>query len=365
MSGPEGLTYRQVGVDAEAKAQGMARLLPWLEQTFALAEPHASSLLPIGYYAAVLRVRPDLGIAITTDNVGTKVLVAQMLGRYEGLGVDCVAINVNDLLCVGATPIALVDYLALAQVDPEVLEQLGRGLARGAKEAGTAIVGGETAQVPELLRGVREGSALDLSATAIGLVYPERLIVGAEIAPGDALVGLASSGIHCNGLTLARRVLLERAGYSVESYIPELGRTVGEALLEPTRIYVPVVRALMEAGLHLRALLHITADGLFNLLRVARRDIGYRITALPEPPPLFRLIRELGPVDDAEMYRVFNMGVGFCVVVPPEEARAVIATAAAHGIEAWQLGEVVHDPQRRVWLEPKGLVGQSGSFVAA
>ncbi|HLF08172.1 MAG TPA: phosphoribosylformylglycinamidine cyclo-ligase [Dehalococcoidia bacterium] len=357
-----GFTYQQVGVDPERKAAGLAGLLRWVSQTFALRPDLGKPLLPIGAYANAIRLTPDIAVAITTDNVGTKVLVAQLAGRYDTVGFDCVAINVNDLLCVGATPLALVDYIAVAQIEAETLEQIGRGLYEGARQARIAIVGGELAQVRELLQGVRPETAFDLSATAIGVVHPERLIVGADLAPGDVVLGLPSSGLHCNGLTLARRILLSEAPYQVDTVVPELGQTVGEALLSPTRIYVAEALALLDANIAVKAFFHISGDGWLNLLRYQAEGVGLRIEQVPEPPALFRLIQELGPVSPAEMYRTFNMGVGFAIIVPEARAEQAHDLIEAQGTPVWHLGRVVADSERRLVLAPLGLVGRKGSF---
>jgi phosphoribosylformylglycinamidine cyclo-ligase len=214
-----------------------------------------------------------------------------------------------------------------------------------------------------MISGVRDGYGFDLAATCVGIVPLDRILVGQEIRPGDVLIGLASTGIHSNGLTLARRVLLDREGLRVDQHIPELGRLLGEELLVPTRIYVREICAMLDAQLPIRALLHITGDGFLNLRRI-RAEVGFIIERLPEPAPIFRLIQACGKVGDAEMYQVFNMGVGFCVVTPPAAAAQVHAIARQHGVTAYPLGHAVADPQRRIWLQPRRLVSASNAFVA-
>jgi phosphoribosylformylglycinamidine cyclo-ligase len=337
----------------------MATLLRYVNGTFAQRPGIGRPLLPIGYFANVLDLGRGQGLAISTDGVGTKLLVAQLLGKYDTVGIDCVAMNVNDVLCVGAEPISLVDYVAVQALKPELIGELAKGLAEGARQARVAIPGGEIAQVREMITGDYD-EGFDLVATCVGVVPTDRIVVGKDVAPGDVVVGLRSSGIHSNGLTLARRVLLQQAGLSLHDRPAPLERTVGEELLVPTRIYVAPVLAMLER-LRVKALAHITSDGLLNLLRVDS-NVGFDLDFLPEPPPIFRLIQRLGAVPDEEMYAVFNMGVGFCVVVPESDADRSIAIAIEHGIPADVLGHAVAEPERTVRLRPVGLVGTGSVF---
>ena len=244
----------------------------------------------VGHFAAVIRVGP-VQLAITTDGVGTKILVAELAGRYYSIGIDCVAMNVNDLICVGATPLAMLDYIACAQADPDVFSEIGRGLAEGARQAGVSIVGGETAQVPDLLRGLAPSKGLDLVGMAVGVVPDGSLLDGSAIEPGDPVIALASSGVHSNGLSLARSALF--AEFGLDEYLEELGCTLADELLKPTQIYVPQVQALAEAGIRPRAIAHVSGDGLLNLRRV-EAPVGFELTDLPEPPGIFSLIERTG-----------------------------------------------------------------------
>jgi phosphoribosylformylglycinamidine cyclo-ligase len=354
--------YASAGVDTEREEEGMAGLLGSVNATFAFRPGIGRPLLPIGSFANVLDLGNGQGLAISTDGVGTKLLVAELMNRYDTVGIDCVAMNVNDVLCVGAEPISLVDYIAVQVLQPEVLAEIGKGLAEGARQARCAIPGGEIAQVREMVQGARPDAGIDLVGSAVGLVATDRITTGKDLTPGDVVVGLASSGIHSNGLTLARKVLLEQAGLALDQVVPPLDRPLGEVLLTPTRIYVGPVLAMLER-LRVKALSHITSDGLLNLLRVDA-DVGFRIDALPEPPPIFRLIQRLGQVPPAQMYQVFNMGIGFCVVVPPHQVDAALAIAKAHGVDALVLGRVVAEPKRTVRLVPVNLVGMASEFRA-
>jgi phosphoribosylformylglycinamidine cyclo-ligase len=347
-----------VGVTAGLR-EDLQGLAPWVKKTFDLNPIRPA--LPLGYYANVLPLTPELAIAISTDGVGTKILVAEMLEKYDTVGIDCVAMNANDILCVGARPISMVDYIAVERAEPGLLGELAKGLYAGAEQAGVNIPAGEIAQVSEMIRGAREGSGFDLVGTCIGTVHPERLIVGRDVRPGDAVVGIASSGIHSNGLTLARHVLFERARLRPRDELAELGTSVGAAMLEPTRIYVKEVVRMLDAGLAIKALLHLTGDGFLNLTRVVA-EVGYVIDALQDEPPIFSLLRARGEVSDAEMFRVYNMGTGFCVVVDPSDAERVVEIATAYGHPAAIVGYTVADAARRVWIPQKRLVGRGSEF---
>jgi phosphoribosylformylglycinamidine cyclo-ligase len=354
--------YADAGVDSSKAEDGLSRLRTWVEKTFAL-NPLARPHLPLGYFANVIRVDGlHTGIAISTDGVGTKLLIAEQMGKYDTVGIDCVAMNVNDLLCVGATPISFVDYVAVEELQPEILAEIGKGLFHGAEMARVSISGGEIAQLREMLRGVRPGSGFDLAGTAIGTVPLDRVIIGEEAQPGDVVIGLESSGIHSNGLTLARRVLLHDSKLTVDSYIQEFGRTAGEELLEPTHIYVPEITAMFAAGLRLKALIHLTGDGFLNLTRTAA-PVGYHLHTLPPPPPIFSVLQEVGRLSDAEMFQVYNMGVGFCVVVAEADSDRVLHIAQEHGVRPWRLGVVVASPERTITIEPRRLRSSHHGFV--
>jgi phosphoribosylformylglycinamidine cyclo-ligase len=319
-------------------------------------------VLGAGHYASVLALDDRTGIAVCTDGVGTKVMVAAQANRLETIGIDCVAMNVNDVICVGAEPVAMVDYIAVEQADPELLRRIGEGLKEGAERAGVEIPGGELAQLPELIRGHPSPLGFDLVGACFGTVALDRIVSGAEIRPRDAVIALPSSGIHSNGLTLARRALLEEGGHSLEDELPELGRPLAEELLEPTEIYVPAVMELLRSGLEVHGLAHISGDGLLNLLRL-NTNVGYEIEAPLEPQPIFGLIQRAGALEPAEMYEAFNMGTGFCCVLAETESEAGVELLRQRYPSAARIGEVTADAGR-IRLPSVGITGQRDGFAA-
>jgi len=355
------VSYGDVGVVAAGRDEDtLGDLGRWVTKTFGFNA--AKPLLPLGYYANVLQLTPELGLAISTDGVGTKILIAQEMGRYDTVGIDCVAMNANDVICVGARPISMVDYIAVQKADPDFLGQLAKGLYAGAEMAGINIPAGEIAQVREMIHGARDGFGFDLVGTCVGTVAIDRILIGQDVRPGDVVVGIASSGVHSNGFTLARTIL-QRAGLRYTDRVAELGTTLGEALLEPTCIYVKEAVAMLDAALAVKAFIHITGDGFLNLTRV-EAAVGFVIDQLLPVPPILELIQRRGDVPDSEMFRVYNMGVGFCVVVDARHAERVIELAERHGKKAAVVGHAVADPARRVWIPQRGLVGCGDTFNA-
>jgi phosphoribosylformylglycinamidine cyclo-ligase len=333
--------YAAAGVDIGASDQGVDALVGVLK-TIELGRPSAS-VLASGHYAAVLRVTDELGIALSTDGVGSKLVVAERTGRLDTVGIDCVAMNVNDIVCVGAEPMALLDYLAVEQPDPEALAAIARGLKVGAEAAGVEIPGGELAVIPELIRGHPSPHGFDLCASCFGTVALDAIVTGEQIAPGDALVGIPSSGLHSNGYTLARHVL-EPLGDDATP--PEFGgATVADVLLEPTVIYVRAVLDLLRSDIAVHGLAHITGGGLTNLQRLSD-GVGFTIDAPLPVLPVFELIQRLGDVSDEEMYEVFNMGCGFVAVVPAEQAEDATSLLASHHPGAAIIGSVTADAGR-------------------
>jgi phosphoribosylformylglycinamidine cyclo-ligase len=360
-------TYRAAGVDEEREQDVFARAMrPWLARTRARS-PLVSSIsgLESGYFATLLRIPPGPLLAMSTDGVGTKILLAREANRWEPIGVDCVANNVNDLICVGAVPLALLDYVATDRIDEGVLEEIARGLYLGADLAGIAIPGGEIAQIGAMLADAAGGRPmLDLVGTAIGALPPGREPVdGSQVRPGDVILALPSSGLHSNGYSLARHVLFDLAGMTLADRVPGTARHLDDALLQPTRVYVRAVEALWEAGVTPRGLVHVSGGGLLNLGRLAA-DVSYELDALPPPPPIFTLIAEAGKVPAATMYATFNMGTGFCIVVPPSKQQAAVAALKGAGEEPARVGWVTGRSGRTVSIPSVGLRGRGDRFVS-
>jgi phosphoribosylformylglycinamidine cyclo-ligase len=307
------LTYKDSGVDIEEKEEAIKQLLSsiFTKRKGKLGKPmggHYAGLIEFGEYALVL----------CTDGVGTKVRIAEALKKYDTIGIDCIAMNVNDALCVGAEPLAFVDYLAMEDPDPKITREIGKGLEKGAKLSNISIVGGETADLPELING------FDLAGTCLAYVKKNRIILGDSIHPGDAIIGLSSTGIHSNGYTLARRVV-EEAEFSFTDEFPEglyPGKTIGEIMLTPTRIYVKEILELFKT-VDVHGLAHITGSGLWNIPRL-KEKVKYVIEDPLDPQPIFSLLQDHGNIDTYEMYQIFNMGMGFVVIVEEEDAKETI-----------------------------------------
>jgi phosphoribosylformylglycinamidine cyclo-ligase len=325
-----GDAYAKAGVDQGAADSAVAGLVKALG-AIQLGRPSRQVALP-GHYASVIKLDERTGIALSTDGVGTKLRVAEQLGRYDSVGIDCVAMNVNDVICVGAEPLAMLDYIAIERADPAVCAEVGVGLARGAELAGVEIPGGELAQLGEMVHGV------DVSGACFGTVALDAIIDGSAVQAGDVVIGLPSSGLHSNGYTLARSAL---DGLSLDED-PEgrLGRALGEELLAPTEIYVRPILELLHEEIEVHGLAHITSGGLGNLLRLAA-DVGYEIDAALPVPPIFSLIQERSGTSDEEMHDVFNMGCGFCVIVAAAEEPAALDLLRRRYPEAKRIGTAV------------------------
>lgn len=322
------LTYRESGVDIHLENRSIDAMKAVLTSK---RKGFGAPMTEIGHYAGLL----DMGsfaLAMTTDGVGSKVIIANAIRKWDTVGIDCIAMNVNDLYAIGAEPIAFVDYLAVEKVDPERAAQIAIGLRRGAELSNMTIVGGETASLPEIIRG------FDLAGTAIGIVDKDKVVTGEKVQVGDALVGVPSDGLHSNGYTLARRIIAQ-SKYTYFDQMPGSDKTIGEELLTPTRIYHEIVELVRECDVH--GLAHITGSGLLKLHRIT--SLGFEITDPLEPQPIFHLLQELGNVDDAEMYRTFNMGMGFLIVVPEEE---VAKTCRIMGPGSKVIGSVVKEGLR-------------------
>jgi phosphoribosylformylglycinamidine cyclo-ligase len=331
-----GLTYAAAGVDVAAGDRAVAMMRAAVEAT------HGPRVLGgLGGFAGLWSFDRDRWrdpvLASAADGVGTKVLVAQALDRHDTVGLDLVAMVIDDLVVVGAEPLFLLDYLAVGQLDPERVAAVVAGVAEGCRLARCALLGGETAEHPDAL----PPDGYDLAGFAVGVAERERLLGPDRVQSSDVLLGLASTGLHANGFSLARRALV-RAGVGYEQVLPELGEPVGEALLVPTRIYAPDLVDLLAEGVEVHAMCHVTGGGLpGNLPRSLPPGLTARVDrASWEPPVVFRVVQALGGVADEEMARATNLGVGMVLVLPPAAADRAAAFLAGRGIDAWVMGEV-------------------------
>jgi phosphoribosylformylglycinamidine cyclo-ligase len=352
---PSDSLYKTAGVDTAATQSGLHKIVARIKETWPPPGDIGAVKLDIGYFANVIDIG-GIGLAICTDGVGSKSIIAQMMRRYDTIGIDCVAMNVNDVLCVGARPISLVDYIAVEDDDADMLGAIAIGLATGAKQAGVSISGGEISPLKDVMRG------FDLVGTAVGIVPLDRIVTGRDLAPGDVIIGLESSGIHSNGLTLARYVFFKQKKLSVDHVFPELGIPLGEELLRPTLIYVPEILDIIRQIPTIKALINITGDGLLNLPRVSA-EVGFEINGMPPAPAIFRLIQSHGGVSSAEMYQVYNMGVGFCVLVAERDRDAALTILQRHGRRARVIGRVIDDDTKGVYLPHQRLVGHGKHFT--
>jgi phosphoribosylformylglycinamidine cyclo-ligase len=361
--------YAEAGVDEEREQTAFSRVMrPWLART-QVKSPMVTSItgLSSGYFATLMHLPPGPPLALTTDGVGTKILLAREANRWEPVGVDCVANNVNDLICVGAVPLALLDYVATDRIDEGVLDEVARGLFLGAELAGIAIPGGEIAQIGAMLAdSTGGGPMLDLVGTAIGaLPLAEAAyrtpVDGSAVRPGDVIIGLPSSGLHSNGYSLARHALFTKGGLSLSDQLPGTGRRLLDVLLQPTRVYVKAAEALWAAGISPRGMAHISGGGLLNIARLAA-DVSYELDSLPGPQEVFRLIAEKGGIDDATMYATFNMGIGFCIVVAKSEQETALDALKRAGEDPVRIGSVTARAGRSVSIPAVGLYGTGDSF---
>ncbi len=337
-------TYKQAGVDINAGNEFLRRIRPLVRSTF-----RPEVLGDVGGFGGLFGLPPgrfkEPVLVSGTDGVGTKLKVAWMMNRHDTIGIDLVAMCVNDVLVCGAEPLFFLDYFATGKLSLPVGEAVVTGLTEGCKQAGCALIGGETAEMPSCYA---EGE-YDLAGFAVGVVERATLIDGRDIVPGDMIVGLASTGLHSNGYSLARRVLFEEAKLDMGAKVGGLESPLGETLLTPTRIYVKSVLALLKE-VPIKGLAHITGGGLTeNLPRILPESCTARIAVASWPiPGIFDLVQQTGRVGDDEMYRVFNMGIGMAIVVAAKDADRLVASATKLGERAFRIGQIVNAGEQRV-----------------
>ncbi len=324
------LTYKKAGVDISNIKKSQVAIGKLIESTHKL-QKMVKITHGFGHYAGIVEIPGGKLLATHTDGVGTKVVIANLMKKYNTIGIDCVAMNVNDIICIGATPISFVDYIAANKNNQQIIKKIVEGLVTGAKKSATPIVGGETAIMPDVITG--KGFSFDLAGMVVGLVSKKDLVLGNKIKTGDIIIGAKSSGLHSNGYSLARKALLRK--YTVKDKIKGVG-VLGNALLAPTEIYVkPVLEMIQKCKVD--GLAHITGGSFTKLLRL--KKIGYEINSLPKIPPIMGLIEEQG-VKTEEMYKTFNMGVGFCVIAPREQTNKIISIFKKHKISSQEIGKI-------------------------
>jgi phosphoribosylformylglycinamidine cyclo-ligase len=330
------MEYRDAGVDIDAADNLVSRIKKLARSTM-----RPEVLASIGGFAGAVRLPQGLKeplLISSTDGVGTKLKIAFATGRHSTIGIDLVAMNVDDVAVTGADPLFFLDYFACGKLDVDVAEQVLRGIAEGCRQAGCALIGGETAEMP----GMYPDGEYDLAGFCVGVVDREKFVDGTKIVPGDRVLGLGASGLHSNGYALARRVLIDTMKLPLDGEIKELGRSLGDALLEPTRIYAQSLVKLARADL-LRGAAHITGGGLVeNPPRILSDKLAIRFDRSAwDVPPIFRLMQKGGGIAEREMLRTFNMGIGMIVVVPKDKADRARAELTAAGERVLDIGAVI------------------------
>jgi len=324
------ITYKKAGVDISEIKKSQRAIGKLIESTHNL-QKMAKMTHGFGHYAGIVEIPGGKLLATHTDGVGTKVIISNMLKRYDTIGVDCIAMNVNDIICIGATPISFVDYIAANKNDQKIFKQIVSGLVKGAKKASMPIVGGETAIMSDLISG--RGFGFDLAGMVVGMLSKKEMVLGNKIKPNDVIIGIKSSGLHSNGYSLARKALLGK--YSVKDNLKGVGN-LGDALLRPTEIYVkPVLEALKKCKIN--GLAHITGGAFTKLLRL--KQIGYHLDSLPKTPALMQLIEDTG-VKNEEMYKTFNMGIGFCIISPENQVKRIHKIFSKHKMKSYEIGRI-------------------------
>lgn len=340
----EKLTYASAGVNIEAGNRAVELMKASVRSTF-----RPGVLADIGGFGGLFALDTacysEPVLVSGTDGVGTKLRVAMMMDKHDTVGIDAVAMCANDILAQGAEPLFFLDYLAVGKLIPEKVAAIVAGVAEGCKRAGCALIGGETAEMP----GFYREDEYDIAGFAVGIVEKSRIIDGSEIRPGDVLLGIPSAGLHSNGYSLARKTLFEIAGYGVDTYVEELGRTMGEELLEPTRIYVKQVLPAIGRFM-VRGMAHITGGGLTeNIPRILPEGTAAAIDRHSwQAPPVFGLIQDIGGIEDPEMLKTFNMGVGMVLVAGRGDVDGLLKDLRDRGPEAIVIGEIISCPERCV-----------------
>jgi phosphoribosylformylglycinamidine cyclo-ligase len=338
-------TYNSSGVSIDNGNEFVSRIKDKVKSTYT-----KGVISPLGGFAALFKIdfskykKPLL--VSSTDGVGTKLKIAFMTNKHDTIGIDLVAMSVNDVLVYGAKPLFFLDYIAVNKLDVNIASSIVEGIVEGCKQADCALVGGETAEMPSFY----QNDEYDCAGFVVGVVDEDKLIDGSNLKDGDLIIGVESSGIHSNGYSLVRNVFFNKNDYSMDHVFPELGVSLGEALLKPTKIYVKPVMSVIDSGINVKAMCHVTGGGITeNLPRVLAQSFSAQIDLEKiNVLPVFKLISKLGDVDKEEMMRVFNMGVGFIMVVPEAEAQKTMDIFKTHQLKSSVIGKIIDDKKNKV-----------------
>lgn len=331
------LTYKDAGVDTKEGEKAVDLMKPHVKKTF-----NANVLTGLGGFGSLFKLdtsgMSEPVLVSGTDGVGTKLKIAFEMDRHDTVGIDCVAMCVNDVLCQGAKPLFFLDYIATGKVKAEKIAEIVKGIAEGCYQAGSALVGGETAEMP----GFYQEGEYDMAGFSVGVVDKNKMITGANITKGNKVIGIASSGIHSNGYSLVRKVFFEKMQMKVSDFVEELGMTLGEALLTPTKIYAKACNAVLDKY-QINGIIHITGGGFFeNIPRIIPEGLGVKINVGTwEVPPIFSYIQKCGNIQETDMFSTYNMGVGMMMIVPEKEAESVVAALKEAGETADIIGEII------------------------
>lgn len=349
-SAKDEMTYAKSGVDIEKADKAIGRMKALIHSTFTSEVP-----MEIGSFAGLFR--PDISkmtnpiLVSSTDGVGTKLILAHQMAKYDTVGIDLVAMVVNDIICLGARPLFLLDYIGIGKFEDEIFEEILTGIVTGCKEAGCALIGGETAELPDMY----PPGEFDLAAFGVGIIDEKDIIDGSKIREGDVLVGLLSSGFHSNGYSLIRKILAEKASFDLTDRIPGLRGNLGEALLTPTTIYVKPILEILSEGLEIQGIANITGGGITgNVPRILPKGVNARIDPSSwKVPQEIQLIIEWGKINYEECYRVFNMGIGMVLIMQGGVVEEAMAIIDKHGIESVIIGEIVSGNRKVVLTSQK------------
>lgn len=331
------MDYKKAGVDIEAGYRSVELMKKYVKETMRPEVLSGLGGFSGAFSLAAIKNMEKPTLVSGTDGVGTKLKLAFLLDKHDTVGIDCVAMCVNDIACAGGEPLFFLDYIACGKNYPEKIATIVKGVSEGCKMSNAALIGGETAEMP----GFYPEDEYDLAGFAVGVVDEKDLITGENIRPGDVLVGIASSGVHSNGFSLVRKIF-DMTAESLNTYYEELGRTLGEALIEPTKIYVKALRSVREAGITIKGCSHITGGGFYeNIPRMLPEGVNAHVKKDSYPvPPIFELMKRKGQLEEKLMYNTYNMGLGMVLALQPEDADKAIAAIKAAGEEAYRVGEI-------------------------